>query len=159
MLLKSALAQRTLWVPKLIELVLVVDHDLSVSCNRTAHDLPSSLLFLSFNLFFFFYFSFSCFLFVFVSFFFFFGFRVNFFFYFLFIYYYRCYYYILLIETNYRTDKSWSLIYYFIFSRFNYQEGNSEIIKNKIEERLNKSKLVLFFFSLSRKVSRTCVWM
>lgn len=44
LLLKPALAQRALCVPKFIELVLVVDHDLSVSCNRTAHDLPSSLL-------------------------------------------------------------------------------------------------------------------
>lgn len=63
LLLKSALAQRTLCVPKFIELVLVVDHDLSLSCNRTAHDLPSSLLSIFYFIYFFFYFSFSCFLF------------------------------------------------------------------------------------------------
>lgn len=54
MLLKSALAQRTLCVPKFIELVLVVDHDLSLSCNRTAHDLPSSLLSIFYFIYFFF---------------------------------------------------------------------------------------------------------
>lgn len=55
MLLKSALAQRTLCVPKFIELVLVVDHDLSLSCNRTAHDLPSSLLSIFYFIYFFFF--------------------------------------------------------------------------------------------------------
>jgi len=46
LLFKSALAQRALRVSKFIELVLV-NHDLSVSCNKTAHDL-SFLFFLSF---------------------------------------------------------------------------------------------------------------
>ena len=108
--------------------------------------------FFFFFLFFFLLFS-ICFCFVF----FFFGFRVNFFFTF-------CLFIIIVViiisclsrQIIGRINLDLSF-YYFIFSRFNYQEGNSEIIKNKIEERLNKSKLVLFFFlSLEKWAALAC---